>query len=447
MSLTRIFIEIFACIATIFVFSVFCNIFLVSKNRSILRRVVCTGAALTLSIMNVFCVEIMQVRVFVTVFWLFLFTYCYDAPFLKRIYSVLIGSVLLDTSEIVTGIITITLLKTDINHIRESDLLYVLNVFASKALPYLLLKLAAIFIHKERRRLDKGFSAALTVLLLFILFHTAFFINGVVDSYSGTRNVLGVISMILMIGAAIAVFFLNDRQIKYKENQIRLKEMENQYKLQVRKYENLRENTRAANKKIHDVKNFVLAVSSYLEQGRVEEAEKRLREYTESISTVSRTSSGSQTVDALLEVKEKEMNEVCRNTYVSVVLGELVSVDEIDLCILLGNAIDNAIEESRRVDDAENSAIEVRVLPYAGGISVFVRNKISTHGEAKYSEDRQKDSLFHGFGIENMKAICSKYNGDLQVSERGGYFELSAFLPNDQEKQPHKQELLNGKTF
>ncbi len=45
-----------------------------------------------------------------------------------------------------------------------------------------------------------------------------------------------------------------------------------------------------------------------------------------------------------------------------------------------------------------------------------------------------KDSdLFHGFGIENMKAICEKHNGDLKISEHDGLFDLSIFLPNIQE--------------
>ena len=446
MSLTRFFIEIFGCVATIFVFSVFCKIFLVSPSGSRFRRVACAGTAYFLSVGNVFFVEVMQVRVFVTVIWMFLFTYCYDSTFLKRIYSVLIGSAFLDTSEIVTGVITITLLKVDINSIRESDLLYVLNVLASKVMPYLLLKLVAVFTKKGRRRLDGGFSVALTVLFIFILFHTAFFINEVVDSYSGTKNVLAVISMILMGAAVIAVFFLNDRQLQYKENQIKLREMENQYKLQVRNYENLRENTRAASKNIHDVKNFALAVESYLEQGRVEEAKKKLQEYTEQISSVSRISSGSQTVDALLEAKEKEMDRICKERYISVVLGELVSIDEIDLCILLGNAIDNAIEESRRIENTDDRVIEIRVLPCAGGVSVFVRNKVSANRRA-VGVSLKKDAFSHGFGIENMKAICDKYNGDFQVSEKDGYFELSAFLPNNQAEQPNRQELLKAKDF
>ena len=46
-----------------------------------------------------------------------------------------------------------------------------------------------------------------------------------------------------------------------------------------------------------------------------------------------------------------------------------------------------------------------------------------------------------------MKAICDKYNGDFQVSEKDGYFELSAFLPNNQAEQPNRQELLKAKDF
>lgn len=65
-------------------------------------------------------------------------------------------------------------------------------------------------------------------------------------------------------------------------------------------------------------------------------------------------------------------------------------------------------------------------------MSVFVRNK--TDGYLGARGETAKDSeLFHGFGIENMKAICEKHNGDFKISEHDGLFDLSIFLPNIQE--------------
>ena len=72
------------------------------------------------------------------------------------------------------------------------------------------------------------------------------------------------------------------------------------------------------------------------------------------------------------------------------------------------------------------------MMPNAGGMSVLVRNK--TKGCLETLGKTAKDSdLFHGFGIENMKAICEKHNGDLKISEHDGLFDLSIFLPNMQE--------------
>lgn len=445
MSVARIITDFLGCFGTIYILSLYCKAFFSAQNGNRLRNFALRGAAFAICLINALFIDNAAAKSGVCILLFSIFAYSYNSSHLKRIYSAMIAWIFINTCEIVTGVITITVLEIDITQIRSDDFLYALNVFSSKLLAYVGLQIILILTKKNRRSTDYGFSAALFTLFLFIIFHTAFFVGKVATDYSVGSNILALLSMILMGAATIAVIFLNNRQIKYVEQQIKIKELENQYKLQVKEFENLRDNARIANKNIHDVKNFTLAINSYLEQGRIDEARQKLNEYTERISYTSHRSSGSQTVDALLAVKEDEINKICKDAHISVVLGDAMLVDEIDLCILLGNAIDNAIEESRRIENASERMIEIRVLPNAGGLSIFIGNKTSVSSKA--TQINSKDSFFHGFGIENMKNICKKYNGDFQLSERDGYFRLSAFLPNVQAKQPNMQEALKTDFF
>ncbi len=490
MNLMRTIANLFGCMMSVYIAYVYCEAFLPGKPRDARAREI-RFAAYTICLAGVFFVESLPLRMLLAVCWIVLLTYCYECSFPKRVYSALIVCVVSNIAEVLTGVTTVTLLGIDINAVRDSDFLYSVNVFASKLIGLLLVRVILIFAKKNRERKDNGYSAALLVVALFILFHMAFFLQATLEVYSVGRNILAVASMLLMAGAMVAVFVLNNRQTRFREYQSRLNEMENRYSLQVRNYENLRDNARVAGRNVHDVKEFVLAVSSCLEQGRIDEAKERLDEYSEGLARTSASSSGSPTVDALIGAKKEEMEALCPDRHISVVLGGNLPIDEIDLCILLGNALDNAIEESRRIADPTARSIEVRVLPGAGGLSIFVRNRMAAdegagdvradtpeHGkgvgaaepkyrrgvgaaEPKYGSgtdaaglkygsgigaagskhgvgirakvdlfrSRKDDPLAHGFGIGNMRAICEKYGGSLEIEKRGGYFELSVFLP------------------
>lgn len=483
MNLMRIIVNLFGCMMSVYIAYVYCEAFLPGR-RSSARVWTIRCAAYAICLADTFFVELLPLRMLLAVCWIILLTYCYECPFLKRVYSALIVCVVSNIAEVLTGVTTVTLLGMDINAVRDSDFLYSVNVFASKLIGLLLVRVILIFAKRNRERKDNSYSAALLVVALFILFHMAFFLQATLEVYSVGRNILAVVSMLLMAGAMVAVFILNNRQTRFREYRNRLNEVENRYRVQVKNYEDLRDNAREAGRNVHDVKNFMLAVRSYLEHGQVDEAKKRLDEYSESLARTSGSSSGSPTVDALLDAKKKEMEELCPDRHVSVVLGGDLPIDEIDLCILLGNALDNAIEESRRIFDPKARSIEVRVLPGAGGLSIFVRNRMAAdegtkgahagmsepkHGkgigaaEPKYGRgagearskyesgtdatglkyrkgtvvctkpdllrSRKDDPLFHGFGIGNMRAICEKYGGSMEIAKRDGFFELSVFLP------------------
>ncbi len=461
MNLMRTLANLFGCMMSVYIAYVYCKAFLTGRRSGAsVWAIRCTAYAICLA--DTLFVESIPLRVLLAVCWIVLLTNCYECPFLKRVYLALVVCVVIDLAEVLTGVTTVTLLGIDINAVRDSDFLYAVNVFASKLIGLLLVRVILICTKKDRERKENGYSAALLVVALFILFHMAFFLQATLEVYSIGKNILAVVSMLLMVGALAAVFVLGNRQTRFREYRNRLSEMESRYSLQVRNYENLQDNARAAGRNVHDVKNFVLEVRSCLEQGRIDEAKERLNEYSESLARTSGSSSGSPTVDALLDAKKKEMEALCSDRHVSVVLGGNLPIDEIDLCILLGNALDNAIEESRRIADPEARSIEVRVLPGAGGLSIFVRNKMAIseevedmradmpktkHGrgagaaerkcgssagvraKADLLRSRKDDPLAHGFGIGNMRAICEKYGGSLEIEKRGGYFELSVFLP------------------
>lgn len=431
MSIVRDFVNLFGCITELTFLYFYFDAFAEKRKGSRSLRLVLAGVAFLSLFVGIYIIDTTHIRSIVLFCIMFLFSFGFVCSFLKRIYLLITSFAFFSAAEIITGMLSMMIMKRSLYEIRESDAIYIVNILASQFLILIMLKFVLMSMKSKNKNLDRK-SQIIIILFMLPTVFTILFMGKVAEEYSEKGNILALMLTVFVCIISIITFYFTERQMRLKEYELEIRELENQYQLQVQNYENLREQTRAANRNIHDIKNFTLAIGSCLEQGKVEEAQKKIKEYTESISAVVKRSCGNRTVDALLAAKQKELDEVCADYHVSVVLNELIDKYEIDFCILIGNAIDNAIEESRRIENRLDRYIEIRIMPNAGGMSVFVRNKTDGYLGAR-GKTAKGSALFHGFGIENMKAICEKHNGDFKISEHDGLFDLSIFLPDIQE--------------
>ena len=172
----------------------------------------------------------------------------------------------------------------------------------------------------------------------------------------------------------------------------------------------------------HDYHNHMQVLAAYLETGQVEKARAFLDEINDTlvkVDTVLKT--GNTMVDAILNSKISLMHtkEITVDATAKVP-GEL-RVEDIDLCVIIGNLLDNAMEA------CENLPKEQR----------FVRIYISvkeTHLYMVFTNSAGKKqikigNLFtstkgsgHGFGLKRVDELIEKYGGYLtRASEDGGY--------------------------
>ncbi len=284
MDTARIITEFFGCLASVGISCIYCEAVLPGKSWSRLHVWAVRCAAYLLCLAGTFIEASTPARAVLMVLWIVLLSCCYECSIPRRIYTVLAISVLGNIAEVVMMVLTVTILGISMDLVMDSAAVYAANVFASKLLFLLLVRFLLFCTRKERTPGDSGYSASLLVVFLFIMFHMGFFLRATLDVYSVRGNILAIASMLLMSAAIVAVFYLGNRQAKLREYWKRLDEMERRYRMQVKSYEELRDSVQTANRNVHDVKNFVLAVNSYLEQGRIDEAKKKLDEYAGHLS-------------------------------------------------------------------------------------------------------------------------------------------------------------------
>lgn len=178
----------------------------------------------------------------------------------------------------------------------------------------------------------------------------------------------------------------------------------------------------------HDLKQCISSVKGYIETGKYEEAVNLLNEISDSrIDGINyRKYCDNKVVNYVLNDKYSK----CRNYNIDfkcMVLGIIRGIDDIDLCILLGNIIDNAIEAAQKTDDGYvNIEITVR-----GTIFINVENSIKESFLKKKDAfvSTKADKRNHGIGTKSIHDIVNKYSGEVEYKEHGNSIICKVVLP------------------
>lgn len=176
----------------------------------------------------------------------------------------------------------------------------------------------------------------------------------------------------------------------------------------------------------HDLRNHVMAVSGLLERGETEQALGYLEQLTQS----SALSGGGRLCDnevanVVLTAKAKEMTQRGLKGVFQVSLPACLLISEVDLCALLGNALDNAMEAAEK---SGNPVIHVRCRVEKGLFMLQVENALAGD-ETPDLATTKADKTAHGFGLPGMREIAQRYGGFLEASADQGRFELLVCLP------------------
>lgn len=212
--------------------------------------------------------------------------------------------------------------------------------------------------------------------------------------------------------------------------------LQNQY-LQ---YRQSKESIDLINYKYHDLKHQIAALRSMedaKERGEfLDKMEADIRAYELQNKT------GNKILDTVLTSK----SVMCARsdiTFTCVADGTLVDfMDTTDICSIFGNALDNAIECTKKIADREKRLIHATVSRQRDFLMIKVENYFE--GELKYRENAlvttKKDKKIHGYGIKSMRYTAEKYGGAVSIRAGDNWFELKVLIPLPKEKRQANDE-------
>ena len=173
----------------------------------------------------------------------------------------------------------------------------------------------------------------------------------------------------------------------------------------------------------HDMKNHLQCISSLLDDKEYEKAESYVADIIKNKLDFEfkQINTGNRVVDAISNAKLTQCKN--ENILTTVNAGSIeTSIDDVDMCSLLGNIFDNAIEACRKVE--KNKKVHFEINQKKGYINIIMKNSIqnSVIENNPKLQTTKKHRDIHGYGIKSVKGIVEKYNGMMELFEQAGFF-------------------------
>lgn len=180
----------------------------------------------------------------------------------------------------------------------------------------------------------------------------------------------------------------------------------------------------------HDYRNHIQVMKAHLDAGRYEDLDHYLQllgEDLASVDTVIKT--GNVMVDAILNSKLNLAASQNISVNAKATVPPTLSVEPLDICVILGNLMDNAIEACTRIADSEKRFIRVYMGTHKGQFYISVTNAASEFRRKGQSYLSTKSQVGHGFGLMRIDRITSKYGGAVNRQSEEGVFATEILLP------------------
>ena len=224
----------------------------------------------------------------------------------------------------------------------------------------------------------------------------------------------------LMILISICFYIINGIQNKiiYMQNTENiLREKTGDYLKYAKEYnENI-------SKLMHDFKNHMTVVN--LMAGNNESVQEYLKPLIEENKNKDMIMTGNNIVDIIINEKSKDMEKFNIDFDVKAAVPPEMNIDECDLAAVLFNTIDNAIEASSHVKGTRKIFIEMLVR--GNKLIYSIENTFET-GSGTVRNYAEKNLGRRGFGMDIVKEIIQRYNGDIDISSNGNKYNLKLFV-------------------
>ena len=179
----------------------------------------------------------------------------------------------------------------------------------------------------------------------------------------------------------------------------------------------------------HDLKNQYAYMQILLQEKRFEELKEYFQQIAENLPPqLNYIDCGNRSMNTILNMEIGKAKNAHIDVTHQFVVPPVLPFPEDDLCAVVANLMDNAIEASAGM---ENPAIHLSIYPQKSYLFIMCRNtthldKIERRGWGLRTT--KSDDKIHGYGTRIVTKTAEKYNGCAEFSLEDGYFVAKVML-------------------
>lgn len=205
-------------------------------------------------------------------------------------------------------------------------------------------------------------------------------------------------------------------------------QIKRQYELIKMQSDSINESAIELRKLEHDLKNKLTPIAYLVKEEKLDELNEHFDRILGDFSRVSIfKESGILELDGILNSKYNKGKSlgIEFDSYISI--SDKVNVNGMDLAVIMGNLLDNAIEATSKVMD---KWIKFSIKESNGVLLISTENSFDGFVSIKDNEflTRKEDKKHHGMGFRNIRTIIKKYDGDLDLKYNHNTFKARIVL-------------------
>ncbi len=260
------------------------------------------------------------------------------------------------------------------------------------------------------------------VISIFTMSFVSLIIINIEDQLSPMQHIFSILSIlgILMTNSLVYVLYVNMQKDHAKQLEYSI--LQQAFKSQEKSVEETKILYQSVRSIRHDLKQHFQVALTMLHSGKINEAVDYMEKYNDTVldGISNKVFCDNDVVNYIINSKSK----ICSDRHIKIyiyIANEIPEFSDLDLCVLLGNALDNAIEG---VSGDGNNEIYLELRNVDNFFMISVKNTI-INSVLEYNPNlisTKNEKEVHGLGILSMKEVVQKYNGSIEFYESDNKF-------------------------
>ncbi len=338
---------------------------------------------------------------------------------LSSILSVLISSV----TEVVILLLLSLFLGANADKLLGNNAWLLLGIVLSKLLGISLAVIIGYRIKHNNELPDTNYLTLFTIMFVIAMIIIITFYKMLQTGVNGYLRNMIIICSLGLCATIVIIMYLYEATLRQQRLAAEQQLAQRQLNEQIRHYKEVMSSQNQIKNLRHDLRNHMLAIAAKISREEYSQSMDYINKLLEKTETNKfDINTGNTVLDAILSAKKEEAEKKNIDFYTNLKIASNLPIAEDDICIIFGNALDNAIEACEKVKS--NPYIKVLLSCCADSLVCKIENSCDNTDCINRTTSKE-DINNHGIGRINMELALSRYDSVFNINQDKDKYTLS----------------------